>query len=538
MRYTACSHYKVLGIIVLVIGVSVGCTPVDHWTIFNQVGPDSSFLNRQEEPVIMPVDIQKYQTEVSPADTQAEDLLDLSVEQAVLLALRHNRDLHVRQITPVIRGAFEQIERGRYDPEFFAEAEYFKESASENAEIGFDSDNDVSKESSIVTGLRQELPTGTLIEAGVGQSRIISSSNNEEQEARLGLSVTQSLLQGFGPAVNLASVRQAKLDTLASIYELRGFTESLLADTEIAYWRYVLAKEEIAIFLQSLAVAKKQREEIELSIEVGILPEFEVAAARAEEAFRIQALINARSQLEDSRLRLLRLISPNPDGYLDSGIQAVSEPRVEPQQINDPNDRLQLAEQSRSDLKEAHLRLQQNRLETIVTRNGILPRLDLFISLGKSGYSDTFTDSFREIDGDSYDLTAGLRLNHFLGNRAAKARNLAAYATQQQTREAIANLRLIIHLDVRLAINEVERLRQQIDASRATRNFQEQTMNAEKERFEVGAGTALQVAQAQRDLVLTQIAEIEAIVNYRIALVQLYLAEGSLLERRGIGLNL
>lgn len=538
MRQAACPHSKVWGIIILIIGVSAGCTPVDHWTVFNnQARPDSATLDRLE-PVIMPVEIQRDESEISPADIQTEDLLDLSVEKAVLLALRHNRDLHVRQISPVITEAFEQIERGRYDPEFFAEAEYYKESASENEEIDIDSDNDVSKESSIITGLRQEFPTGTLVEAGIGQNRTISSSNNEEQEARLGLTVTQSLLQGFGSAVNLVSIRQAEIDTLASVYELRGFAESLLADTEIAYWRYVLAKEEIAIFLQSLAVAKKQREEIELSIEVGILPEFEVAAARAEEAFRIQALINARSQLEDSRLRLLRLISPSPDRYLDSEIRAISEPRIEPQLINDLGDRLELAEQSRADFKEAHLRLQQNRLETIVTRNGILPRLELFISLGKSGYSDTFTDSFREIDGDSYDLTAGLRLNHFLGNRAAKARNLAAYATQQQTREAIANLRLIIHLDVRLAINEAERLRQQIDASRATRIFQEQTMNAEKERFEVGAGTALQVAQAQRDLVLTQIAEVEAIVNYRIALVQLYLAEGSLLERRGIGLDL
>jgi outer membrane protein TolC len=535
VRRVAFFHFKILLSILVIIGMSAGCTPVDHWNVFNQSRPDSFYEDRKE-PVIVPVEIQMDDSEISPVDIRTKDLSDLSVEQAVLLALRHNRDLHVRQLSPVITGAFEQIERGGYDPEFFAEAEYYKESASENAEIGIDSDNDVSKESSIATGLRQELPTGTIVEAGIGQSRTISSRNNEEQEARLGLSVTQSLLQGFGSAVNLASIRQAEIDTLASVYELRGFAESLLADTEITYWQYVLANEEIAIFLQSLAVAKKQREEIELSIEVGILPEFEVAAARAEEAFRIQALINARSQLEDRRLRLLRLISPSPDGYLDSGIRAISEPRIEPQQINDLGDRLQLAEQSRADLKEAHLRLQQNRLETIVTRNGLLPRLELFITLGKSGYSDTFTDSFREIDGDSYDLTAGLRLNHFLGNRAGYARNLAAYATQKQTKEAIANLRLIIHLDVRLAINEAERLRQQIDASRATRIFQEQTMNAEKERFEVGAGTALQVAQAQRDLVLTQIAEVEAIVNYRIALVQLYLAEGSLLERRGIGM--
>ncbi|MCG8508031.1 MAG: TolC family protein [Rhodospirillales bacterium] len=55
----------------------------------------------------------------------------------------------------------------------------------------------------------------------------------------------------------------------------------------------------------------------------------------------------------------------------------------------------------------------------------------------------------------------------------------------------------------------------------------------EVERFDVGSSTALLVAQAQRDLLASQIAEVEAIGNYRIALVELSLAEGSLLEWRG-----
>jgi outer membrane protein TolC len=92
----------------------------------------------------------------------------------------------------------------------------------------------------------------------------------------------------------------------------------------------------------------------------------------------------------------------------------------------------------------------------------------------------------------------------------------------------------LAELDVRLAANEVERSRQQISASRATRIAQEQTLTAEKERFDVGTSTALEVAQAQRDLLRSQITEIETIVNHRIATVKLYLAEGSLLERRGV----
>ncbi len=81
---------------------------------------------------------------------------------------------------------------------------------------------------------------------------------------------------------------------------------------------------------------------------------------------------------------------------------------------------------------------------------------------------------------------------------------------------------------------EVERNRKQISAAAATRRLEEATLQAEKERFEVGAGTALRVAQEQRDLLASQIAEVRAIINYRLALVQLYLAEGSLLERRGV----
>jgi outer membrane protein TolC len=162
--------------------------------------------------------------------------------------------------------------------------------------------------------------------------------------------------------------------------------------------------------------------------------------------------------------------------------------------------------------------------------------LDLFVVLGKTGFADTFSDSFREMKGDTYDFAAGVSLRQYLGNRTARARHEAARASRMQSAEAVENLRQLIRLDVRLAANEVERTRQQISASRVTREFEEQTVRAERERYAVGASTALLVAQAQRDLLVSQIAEVRAVVNYRIALVSLHLAEGSLLERRGVRL--
>ncbi|MDZ7666321.1 MAG: hypothetical protein U5K27_13540 [Desulfotignum sp.] len=42
------------------------------------------------------------------------------------------------------------------------------------------------------------------------------------------------------------------------------------------------------------------------------------------------------------------------------------------------------------------------------------------------------------------------------------------------------------------------------------------------------------VEMAQRDLLVSQIAEVRSVIQYRIALIRLFLAEGSLMHRRGI----
>ena len=510
-----------------------GCAPPDRWPLFES-GTYPREDDKESSAIALPSEIQPRFRKVSPFEVPDEGPVALSVEQAALLALQNNRDLKVQQINPVIAGTFEQIERGMYDPELFAEYEYEEERGVETARSTGTKFSVQSTDRTAVAGLTQKLPTGTTAEATVEQERSTSNRAPEQEVARLGLSVTQALLRGFGPAVNLAGVRQAELDTLASIYELRGFTEALLADTEIAYWNYVLAEEEISIFERSLAVAEQQRDVIEQRIEVGVFPEVEIAPARSEVARREQALIDAGSHLEERRLRLLRLINLSMDKPLDFSINTISTPLIEPVPMTDLADRLLLAEQSRPDLCEARLRLNQNRLETTVTRNGVLPKLDLFVVLGQTGYADTFSESFHELENDTNDYSVGIRLSHFLGNRAARARDLAARAARSQATEAVANLRQIVRLDVRLAINEVERARQQITASKATRMFEEETLDAEIKRFDVGTSTALLVAQAQRDLLASRIAEVRAIVNYRIALVRLYLAEGSLLERRGV----
>jgi outer membrane protein len=521
-----------IALILLIIGP--GCIQPDHWSVFE---PPVSQTNVKETTLSAPKIIEKQIIEKKldtppPTPLLTGSSLSLSLDQALVMALESSPGLRVARYTPVLAGLAEQIERGRFDPELFSELSYAKQRTQENDEGTWTREGE--QIHTAVVGLSQKLPSGTDITASAAQTLEDTYHGSEEHKLRIGMTVTQSLLQGYGSDVNLASIRQAQLNTAATLYELRGITEALMADTERAYWDHVLARQEIDIFENSLEVAKKQLSEVEQRIEIGTLPRVEAATAKVEVALREQALINAKAKFEESRLRLLFYIHPGKDQANDPSIQTTSQPPPDPQPEGNAKDHLELADKYRSDLQETRLQIRQNRLEIVKTRNGVLPRLDLFINLGNSGYADSFSSSFKALNDYTYDLSGGIRFSRTLGNRTAEARKMAAKVTLDQTREALENLKQIIQRDVRIALNDLDRLGQQITATRATRILQEESAQAEIEKYEAGTSTGLLVAQAQRDLLATIIREVQAIIDYQKGLVTLYLSEGSLLERRGV----
>lgn len=513
-----------------------GCSKPDSWYDIEDIYRDNKTL-KENIPVEKGLLPKPYYQETSPLPEAKDGRISLSLEQAVFFALNRNHELQVERYTPLIAGTFEQIERGVFDAEFFSEIQHIEETASETSRSTEEIFSVKGDEVGMVAGLRQLFPVGTVVETSIEYGRSTSNRTPEQQDVRLGLSVTQSLLKGFGAAVNLVAVRQSQLEKQASLYEFRGFLEALLAEVEVAYWRYVLASKGITIFEQSLEIAQKQLGEVETQIEVGMIPRNSAAAAKAEVARREQALLESRSRQIERRLRLLRLLNVTDNKHFQLLIDPVSQPGMDTVPLTDLEERLKLALHLRPDLNEARLRQKRQSLEVVRTRNGLLPQLELFIDLGKTGYAESFSSAWTNIHEDNYNLLTGVEFSTYLGNRTAEGRHLAARALRDQANAAIENLENIIQLDIRLAANETERYRQQIQASAVTRELEEQTLKAEQERFSVGDTTSLLVNQAQRDLLVSQLAEIEAIVEYRIALVNLYLAEGSLLERRGIQLD-
>lgn len=461
--------------------------------------------------------------------------LELSLEEAVLYALRYNRGLAVQQLAPQITGAFEAIERSAFDVTLFGELSFNRSVAERSSpDLGLTIPLE-SRGSGAQSGLRANLPTGTSLEGSVDYRQQSTNRTPDGQHvAGLNLSVTQALLRGGSRQANLVDLRQAELDTLASRFELRGFAANLVADVEQAYWDYVLAAQQLSIFENSLQLAERQSDETEQRIRAGALPVAERAAARAEIAQRRQELIDARANHDRQRLALLRLLSPPSMQGWQRPVQTLSHPQPPAETLDPVTEHIALSQRLRAELNEARLRLQQGRLEVIQTRNGLLPKLDLFIIMGKTGYATSFGDSFREIDGDTYDLSAGVRFEYPLGNRRAQALQQTAILQQAQAQASLDNLSQLVALEVQQAYLEAQRAAAQIDASRATRELREVVLETEQARLRSGRSTSLAVAQAQRDLLVAQIDEVGALISYRQSLTALYRLDGSLLARRAI----
>jgi outer membrane protein len=461
--------------------------------------------------------------------------LKITTTEAILLSLENNRSLVVERLNPSIRKTFEDKERALFDPQTNAEISAGRVEGERLARSGAETENFTSDSGDAGVSLTQFFPTGTTVSLE-GSTQIDDSSLYRDTFywTRLGMSVNQAILRGYGKDVNLVRLRQARLDTRMSEYELRGFTESLVAQVEQTYWDYALASRQVEIFEESLKVARQQLNETRELIAVGRLAKSEMPAVQAEVAAQEQGLINARSDKETIRLQLLRLLNPPGQDLWGREVELIYQPTLPEVKLDEVESYVKVSMLMRPVLNEARLRVLRNDLEVVKTKNGLLPLMDLFITLGKSGYANSFGDSVGNMNGGDYDALVGIRFQYPFYNREAKSLHQRAVLTWDQAKKALENLSQLVEVDVRTGYIDVKRTKQQIAASSATRMFNEEKLRIETEKLRVGKSTSFLVAQAQRDVLVSRIAEVQAVANYIKALINLYQQDGSLLERRGI----
>jgi outer membrane protein TolC len=117
-----------------------------------------------------------------------------------------------------------------------------------------------------------------------------------------------------------------------------------------------------------------------------------------------------------------------------------------------------------------------------------------------------------------------------LRNRAAQSDYAASLLEIRQNELILQKNVNQIRVDVQNAVIGLEQARARYEAAVKARELAEATLRADQKKYELGAATAFQIVQDQRDLAAAQSAEVQAMANYSHARIALDQALGRTLE--------
>jgi outer membrane protein TolC len=417
-------------------------------------------------------------------------------------------------------------------------------------------------------GVRQGFLTGAtaaLVWANTSQdTNSLRNIFDPSTRSNVTLQVQQPLLQGFGVAVNKRNIVVAKRNQEITDLAFKQQVITVVVRVQQLYWDLVSLRSNVDATRQALSLAGKLYDDNRRRVEIGTLAPIEIVRAEAEVASRQEALTIAETQVRLQETLLKNAISIN--GVASPSLihaEIVPTDRIEVPQVADlaPVEELMataLAE--RPDVEQARIRLGNTDINLKAIRNARLPQLGVSFDLTNNGLAGLANEIYQPQQGqdpvipDPFflgglgsalsqifrrnfpDYQVSLNLSIPLRNRQAQADLTATMLEQRQSQIRLRQTENSIRVEVQNALIGLQQAKARYDAAQKGLVLQEQTLEAEQKKFDLGASTIFLVVQAQRDVALARSQEIAAMNNYAIAKIDLDNALGRTLEANDISL--
>jgi len=410
--------------------------------------------------------------------------------------------------------------------------------------------------------------TGTSVSVGYSdvyiRSNNLRSDFNPSRSGSLTLNFTQHLLQGFGVAVNNRNIRIARNNREGADLQFKQQVIATVANVMDLYWDLVSFNDDVRSKQQSLAYNEKLFNDNKRQVDIGTMAPIEIVRADAAVASSQQDLILSQTRVLQQETILKNVLSKNgvaSPTLAEAHIiptDRIRIPDVEP--IEPYQDMVAQALRARPEVSSQRINITNAGINLKGSKSQLLPTLDVFGSIGNNALVGTpnplesnipgFTSVanpyfiggygtlFSQLLGHNFpNYSAGVQLNIPLRNRAAQADYILDQYTLRQQELSLQKLQNQVRLDVQNAIIGLRQARAVYQAAVKARILQEQTLDAEQKKLNLGASTIFQVILVQRDLANAQAAEVSALSNYSKARVEIDRATGQLLANNNISLD-
>jgi outer membrane protein TolC len=501
-------------------------------------------------------------TGVGTAHAQATKTIGL--DEAVQLALERNLDLKVERLAPQLFDYSIAGLRAQYDPVLTSQvARQSTVTPSTSTIAGAAAASGIT--SGVTTfnaGLTQNLRWG-----GGGLTVLLNNNRqtttsqvtlfNPAYNSNYSVQYTQPLLRGFSTDATRTELRVTTLDRQRSQLDLEGAIANTISDVRNAYWDLVYATESIDVAQQSLALAQTLVADNQARVQVGTLAPLDLVQAQSQAATQRQALVQAQATRDRAEIVLKELIvSGAADANWGPTLVPADRPTFTPESIDIPS-LVQKALGTRTDLASARVSLDASEATLAFLKNRLLPQIDLvgrygLVGLGGTQYQRSgtgitgdivntvpggFGDALGSIAGFDYPAwSVAVNMSVPLGRREARATQARGRIQLEQARTQVTQLELRIASDLTTAAKTAQSAAQAVDAAQAAHTLAQQSLDAEQQKFRVGLSTNFNVIQAQRDLATARAAELQSVLTYRKALVEIDRLSKTSLQRANVTL--
>ena len=315
-----------------------------------------------------------------------------------------------------------------------------------------------------------------------------------------------------------AAVRGAKLTADNSFYQLRETVETVVNNVKTQFANILQNEALIRIQEQQIALLASQLKDQENRFAAGTVPRFDVLQAEVALANQRPQLINAQNNFRIAQLQLSQTLGYDyvPDRGERPPFRVIGQLEVIPFNINIA-DAVAIAEKYRPLLRQARQNVMIQQENVKVQKAGYLPSI-----FGTANYllqNDRRTQDLTRTD-NGFTVGGNITWNVFDGGltygkvRQARAEMLQSAVTYEDTRRSIG-------LAVQDALSRLRQSLELVNSQRENVGKAEESVRLSRARLSAGAGTQLDVLNAQVALSQAQVTELQARYSHTVALADL-----------------
>ena len=448
---------------------------------------------------------------------------EVTLTECIALAMRNNRRLVNARLNRAVQRFALEVAEDKFWPDLVLQ------SSRRFGKTGADG-NWTFADAMTSSQVTLRVPTGG--EMALLNSVASGGEGTSTYDSALTLRFRQPLLKGAGFAVNRASVRIARADERINALVFEGAIGDVIASVAHAYRGLVQAQRRTEISARSLQRARALLQTNQSLIQAGRMARAALSETEGDVAERELVLIGSENAVDAARLVLINLLDIDSETPLRPAPEVLAATPQRP--AFGPSMELALAH--RPEYLQALLRIENARDELLLARNNRLWDLSTTFEVDVDGGDRTFLraagEPFQLVDEGDYRV--GLQLRIPLGDKTLKQRVLRASASLKQAQNDLAELRQSLEINVRNAVREVDVRWRQVALARRASGLARQTLEAERQKLNLGLTTSYRMILFEDDLVRIENREIDAAIGYLNALTSLDQTLGTTLQTWGL----